>query len=765
MNKITAILKKLFLLLGVTLWYSIDSLCQKTDNDQKYKLHIKKAVGKMVLDGKLDEVDWKNADIATNFWQAQPYDSSRAINQTEARITFDDNYLYISGICYQPRKYVVLSLKRDFAGGTTDIFGVNLDTFKDKLNSFNFAVSPLGVQRDGLVSNGNELSTDWDNKWYSKVTNYNDRWEVEMAIPFKTIRYRVDQNSNEWLVNFTRLDQSQKFSERSSWGPIPRNFNGNNINFSGTVIWDNPPPKPGANISIIPYILGSIDKDFQNQKDLRSERNVGFDAKIAVTPSLNLDITLNPDFAQVEVDQQVQNLSRFEVSFPEKRQFFIENADLFGSFGFDNITPFFSRRIGLAYNAKTDQNERIPILLGTRLSGRLNKDWRIGFLTMQTGSNANFNLPSANYLVTAVQRRVFSRSNIGFILANKQNWLFDTLRNESGGINANDYTRVLGLDYNLNSPNGKWSGKIFYHHAIRSKNEDGQYTGAAVLSYDSPIFATTQSFETVGENYGIANQTGYVTRTNYFRTEPNIIYRFYPKSQLINTLGFGSDGDFYWRIKDKILLDYDFTPLFFNIRFQNSAQLRLIPFRVNYTYLFDDFDPTRKGAGILPLGSAYTYSDTRISYISDARRKFHFNLQGRIGDYFGGKIQQINTIFFYRYQPYGVFSFDASYNKITQPYGASELILLRPKIDLSFSRSVFFSNLVQYNNLSNNVSINTRLQWRFKPASDFFLVYTDNYYATETFKNDAFGNRYLSNESLQTKNRAIVFKLTYWFNV
>ena len=758
-------MKKILLLLSLILWFSVNSNAQNTDNDKKYKLHIKKAVGKMVLDGKLDEADWKNANVADNFWQAQPYDSSRAINQTEARMTFDDNYLYVSGVCHQPKKYVVLSLKRDFAGGTTDVFAVNLDTFKDKLNSFNFAVSPLGVQRDGLVSNGNELSTDWDNKWYSKVINYEDRWEVEIAIPFKTIRYKVGEDINEWLVNFLRFDQSQKFAERSSWGPIPRNFNGNNINFSGTVIWDNPPPKPGANISLIPYILGGVDRDFQNNKSTRTERNVGFDAKIAVTPSLNLDVTVNPDFAQVEVDQQVQNLSRFEVSFPEKRQFFIENADLFGSFGFDNITPFFSRRVGLAYNAKTDQNERIPILLGTRLSGRLNKDWRIGFLTMQTGSQGDFNLPSSNYLVTAIQRRIFSRSNIGLIFTNKQNWFFDTLRNESGGINANDYTRILGLDYNLNSPDGKWSGKIFYHRAFRPINEDGQYTGAAVLSYDSPKFATTQSIETVGENYDIANQTGYVTRTNYFRTEPNIVFRFYPKSQTINTFALGTDGDFYWRIKDKILLDYDFSPVFFNIRFQSSAQLRLIPYRVNYTYLFDDFDPTRKGAGILKAGTEYTYPEARINFTSNARRKFSYIIQGRLGDYFGGSIQQINTSFFYRYQPYGIFSIDASYNKITQPYGASELILLRPKIDLSFSRSVFFSSLVQYNNLSNNLSVNTRLQWRFKPASDFFLVYTDNYYATETLKNDSFGNRYLSNESLQTKNRAIVFKLTYWFNV
>lgn len=758
-------MKNLLLLLSITFWFSTNSNCQNTDNDKKYQLHIKKAIGKIVLDGKLDEEDWKNANVADNFWQAQPYDSSRAINQTEARITFDDNYLYISGVCHQPRKYVVLSLKRDFPSGTTDLFSVNLDTFKDKLNSFNFAVSPLGVQRDGLVSNGSELSTDWDNKWYSKVINYEDRWEVEIAIPFKTIRYKVDENNNEWLVNFLRFDQSQKFAERSSWSPIPRNFNGNNINFSGTVIWDNSPPKPGANISIIPYLLGSLNKDFQNKKDLNTERNVGFDAKIAITPSLNLDVTVNPDFAQVEVDQQVQNLSRFEVSFPEKRQFFIENADLFGSFGFDNITPFFSRRVGLAYNAKFDQNERIPILLGTRLSGRLNKDWRVGFLTVQTGSKEDFNLPSSNYLVTAIQRRVFTRSNIGFIFTNKQNWLFDTLKNESGGVNANDYTRILGLDYNLNSPNGKWSGKLFYHRAIRLKNEDGQYAGAAVLSYDSPRFITTQNIETVGKNYDIANQMGYVTRTNYFRTEPNVAYRIYPKSQLINTLSVGIDGDFYWRINDGKSLDYDLSPLFFNIRFQSSAQLRFVPYRINYTYLFNEFDPTRKGAGILKAGSEYTYPEVRLNFISNARRKFYYIVQGRLGDYFGGTIQQINASLFYRYQPYGVFSVDASYNKITQPYGSSQLILLRPKLDLSFSRNVFFSTLVQYNNLSNNLSINTRLQWRFKPASDFFLVYIDNYYASETFKNDSFGNRFLSNESLQTKNRAIVFKLTYWFNV
>ena len=760
-------MKKLLLLSFITLCLSIHCKAQATatDNDKKFQFHIKKATGKIVLDGKLDEADWQNAEVATHFRQSLPYDTSLAINQTQARMTFDDNYLYVSGVCTQSRNYVVVSLKRDYQGGTTDIFGVNLDSFKDKLNAFNFTVSPLGVQRDALVSNGSDVSTDWDNKWYSKVTNYDDHWVVEMAIPFKTIRYKVNENTNEWLVNFTRYDQSQKLAERSTWAGLPRFTNGNNLNFSGTMIWDNPPPKPGANISLIPYLLGSLDQDFQNKKALNTDQNVGFDAKIAVTPSLNLDVTVNPDFAQVEVDQQVQNLSRFEVSFPEKRQFFIENADLFGSFGTDNITPFFSRRVGLAYNSKTDQNERVPILFGTRLSGRLNKDWRIGFLTMQTGSKESFNLPSANYLMTVVQRRVFSRSNIGFIFTNKLNWNYDTLKRESSGVKANGYTRIVGLDYNLNSVDGKWTGKFFYHRAITPEVQNGQYAGAAIINYESQKWSVSQSYETVGEGYSVANQMGYVTRDNYYRTEPNIAYKFYPKSQFVNVLRIGVDGDFYWRIKDNQPLDWDFTPLFLGINFQSSAGIRIIPRRWNYTYLFNDFDPTRKGNGALKAGTDYVYSETRISFVSNSRRKFAYTLTGRLGEYFGGNIQQLNTTISYRYQPYGVFSVDASYNKITQPYGASELILLRPKIDLSFSKSVFFSTLVQYNNLSNNVSINSRFQWRFKPASDFFVVYTDNYYASDVYGNDSFGNRYLANSAFKTKNRAIVFKLTYWFNV
>lgn len=751
-------MKKSLLVISI-LFVSIASVIAQTrfdNNDQHYRITIKKAKGKIIIDGKIEEPDWQASEMVTNFWQSIPYDSAHANVKTEVRVTFDDNFLYVSGICYQPQKYVVTSLKRDFQNGTTDIFGINLDTFKDKLNGFNFAISPYGVQREGLVSNGSEVDNSWDNKWYSEVRNFNDKWVVEMAIPFKTLRYKSNEGVNEWLVNFLRFDQTQARTERSMWAPVPRNFPGNALAFSGTMVWETPPPKPGANISVIPYLLGDSDKDYFNKKAANVHGNVGVDAKIAITPSLNLDVTVNPDFAQVEVDRQVTNLSRFELFFPERRQFFVENADLFGSFGLSNINPFFSRRIGLKNGTK------VPILAGLRLSGRVNKNWRVGLLSMQTAaksdSSASLYEPQANFSMVAVQRRVFKRSNIAFVLMNRQNFLNTEAERNA---NPNAFTRIIGLDYNLASNDGRWQGKFFYHKALVSKNDVGQYATAASINYFSRTWAFEQSYEMVGENYGVANATGYVARNNYYRTEPNVSYTFYPRSSFINSWSIGADGDWFWRISDNKSLDWDFSPVFFRVAFQNAAQLRITPLRWNYTYLFSDFDPTNTGGQTLKTDTKYIYKNLRINYVSNSRTSVFYSVQGLFGEYFNGEIAQIHTTINYRYQPYGVFSVDLTYNKIKlpAPYSSAELVLISPRIDLSFSKSVFFTTFVQYNNQRNNMNVNARFQWRFKPVSDLFVVYTENAFASPT-DIDSYHYR-----ALQTKNRALVLKLTYWLNI
>jgi hypothetical protein len=722
---------------------------------------IKKAKGKMTLDGVLDEPDWQTAQVSSPFWQSSPYDTAYSEVTTEVRLTFDDNNFYVSAKCFQPKgTYVVQSLKRDFGPGTTDLFGIIIDTYGDKQNGFSFAVSPYGVQREGLISNGNNFATDWDNRWYSKVENYDEYYIVEIALPFKTLRYSQiplkDELGNDiWHINFFRFFQKRSPPERSTWAYLPRFSSGNNVAFTGKLIWETPPPKPRANIAVIPYVLGSLNKDILNKKTAVTEGGAGIDAKIALSSSLNLDLTLNPDFAQVDVDKQQTNLSRFELLFPERRQLFLENSDLFGTFGFGNVNPFFSRRIGIG-----SKGEKVPILAGARLTGKLGNNWRVGLMNIQTDVNKTAKIGASNFTTAAVQRKVFTRSNIGWIFVNKENFKTDSTGENNWNIDKQSYNRIIGVDYNLFSKDGTWQGKAFYHRAITppqlGKRID-PYTMAAFIDYGTQKFNFTSSYEMVGKDY-IA-QAGYVPRTDYYRTEPNFSFIFYPKSKVVNSWSIGMDGDIRWRKTDDKLTDWDFSPITFNMVFKNNAKLGIRPIRFDYTYLFEDFDPTNTGGKKLLTGTSYTYPASRITFNSDTRKTFYYLFDARMGRYFNGKIQSLASTWSYRYQPYGIFSVDINYNRINLPEGYNDrtLWLIGPKIDLSFTRDIFFTTFIQYNNQINNVNLNARFQWRFAPVSDLFIVYTDNYFAVD---DDILGYR-----SFQTKNRGVVLKCTYWLNL
>ena len=311
-------------------------------------LHIRKAASEMKTDGLLDEAAWRQALVAVDFLKQFPVDSGLADTRTEVRMTFDDHNLYVGVTCWQPREdYTVQSLKRDFPNGVSDAVNILIDPTKDGLNGFLFSVSPLNVQREAWIDNGVTLSFEWDNRWISAVQNYDDRWVAEIAIPFKTLRYTVAQGDNSWHVNFVRV--RLKDWEVSTWHPVPRQYAANNLAFCRPLVWETPPPKPGASVSLIPFATASHGIDYRRDgatydlidKSASSKFGLGGDAKIGITPSLNLDLTINPDFSQVEVDRQVANLSRFELFFPERRQFFLENRDLFAMFGFPSTRPFF----------------------------------------------------------------------------------------------------------------------------------------------------------------------------------------------------------------------------------------------------------------------------------------------------------------------------------------------------------------------------------------------------------------------------------------
>ncbi|MEY3648058.1 MAG: hypothetical protein RLZ13_943, partial [Bacteroidota bacterium] len=461
-----------------------------------YRLNIQKASSPIAVDGIMDEKTWEEAEVASNFFMITPMDTSFSKVKTEVRMSYDEEQLYLYVINYHASDgpYMVESLRRDFNFGKNDNFIFFMDPFDDLTNGFSFGANAAGAQWDGQMANGTSIDLSWDNKWVSKVKNYADRWVFEAAIPFKSIRYK--KGIQEWGINFSRLDL--KTTEKSGWAPVPRQFPSSTLAYTGTLVWDQPPPDAGANISLIPYTLGGLSKNGQSGEKPSYKREVGLDAKISLTSALNLDLTVNPDFSQVEVDRQVTNLDRFELFFPERRQFFLENGDLFGSYGYSSLRPFFSRRIGL--NA--------PIQFGARLSGKLNKDWRIGALNMQTGAVEETGLPAQNFSVVSLQRQVGARSTIGALVVNKQSLNYDPSLVPENKTRYTEFNRNLGFEYNLASANNLWTGKAMILQSFGPDAVGRGIAHAANLKYASGNMTWNWQHEYVSENYSA--EVGYV---------------------------------------------------------------------------------------------------------------------------------------------------------------------------------------------------------------------------------------------------------------
>ncbi|MEQ9221712.1 MAG: DUF5916 domain-containing protein [Cyclobacteriaceae bacterium] len=742
---------KSFLLLLITISFSFNAVTQDTQPE----LYVKRATGPIKIDGILDEHDWKVADKTSPFWQYFPMDTSHSITPTVVSLTYDDEFIYVGFVNYDPvpGPYVTKSLRRDYRGAENDAVAIVFDPFRNETNGQLFSINPFGVQREALISgiagrqrvgstsSGFDLS--WDNKWFSAAHIQDSSWSGEMAIPLKTLRF--EKGSNRWNVHM--YAQDSKTAEQSTWGHVPRNQSTLTLSYPGVVIFEDPPKKPDYNISLIPYVSGGGNRDFiADESD--GSINVGGDAKVVVTPSLNLDLTFNPDFSNVEVDEQQTNISRFELFFPERRQFFIENADVFASFGDERVRPFFSRRIGLALDPTTNLLVPNKINAGLKLSGRINRDWRIGVLNMQTAKDISILQPGYNYSTLALQRRIFNRSNISVIAINKQ---ATHVLNENDQfefeIDEKDYNRLLGVDYNILSDDGAWNGKVFYHHSFStdSTTED-HYAHGGTLSYNKTNYTITWSHQLVGQNYN--PEVGYVPRRNYFLLAPGFQYRFYPNKK-VTSHGPGIETEYY-RNDDFGDTDYRISP-FYEIVFANKAEIKA-EVAHEYILLQDDFDPTRSGDGMpLHLGSDYTYTSMTVSFRTDRRKPLYHDMEIQAGQFFNGSLLSVGGETNYLYRPYGIATLIYQFNRIRlpKPYASGDIWLLGPRFDITFTRSLFLTTFFQYNSQIDNFNMNVRFQYRFAPVSDFFIVYTDNYFP----------------DSFKTKSRAIFAKISYWFNI
>lgn len=712
-----------------------------------HKLHLFKTTEKIKIDGILDEPVWKTCVPAGDFWQNFPYDTCLAKTKTVAYVTYNETSIFIAAICYDslPGNYVIQSLKRDFSYPVSDAFVVTLDPFSDGQNGFSFGVNPYGVQREGLIAQGGlqGVTTIWDNKWISEVKRNGTNWTVEMEIPFKSLRYKADLT--QWKINFARNDL--KRNENSTLCKVPRQYNIASLAFTNELHWETAPKKAGPNVSIIPYAIGKIGKDYVAGTNTTYEGNIGADAKIAVSSALNLDLTINPDFSQVEVDRQITNLTRFSLFFPEQRQFFTENSDLFASFGFSQMRPFFSRRIGLS------NGSAIPIIAGARLSGKPSKNWRIGVMDIQTAKAKinNSDVFSQNYFVGAIQRNVFKRSNVAMIFVNRQQ--FDTSK-----YSVTNYNRVLGLDYNLASADNKWNGKIFFHHSLSNANNNNAFAHASWINYASQKINIHWNHEYMDKNYNAETgftphvfqkdySTNTITKNTYWRLEPSIAYFFYPKNSIINKMGPSIYMDYY---ANKNLTTTDLLLQGgYDIYFTSSASISF-DYRNFYTKLIYPTDVTFSGIPIF-LNDKYRYQDVVFSFKTNQRKTLNAGAGVSYGSYFTGNKLSYNADIAFRKQPYGIFALSYTHNEIDMPYLSKKVVLdlIGPRIDLSFTRSLFFTAFFQYNSQINNFNINARFQWRFKPMSDIFIVYTDNYVS----------------DNFNQKNKGLVVKFVYWLGL
>jgi len=732
------------------------------DRQQEYQLHISKTSEKIKLDGKLDEAIWQTAETASNFWYSFPIDDKRAELSTKIKVVYDDNFLYVAAVMHDPNETIIQTLKRDVDFWSGDNIVIVLDPGNQKSNGFMFGVNPYGVQMEGLLtgdtgSRGSRpgsgaMNSRWDNKWYSKTTAGTDNWVVEIAIPFKSLRY--DETKTTWGINFIRTEASD--NSFHTWSHVPVQFRSVDLNYTGALLWDKAPKKAKGNVAVIPYISGSNFKDFEVAGNpVENKLNVGMDAKVAITSSLNLDVTVNPDFSQVEVDEQVTNLTRFNIRLPERRLFFLENTDIFEDFGNSSARPFFSRKIGL-----DDDGNSIPILYGLRLTGNATKTLRVGLLNMQTKQTDEF--AGQNYTAAAFRQQVFGRSVIKGFFTNRQAY-------QDTEFSSTDYGRNAGLEFNYLSTNNKWQSWAGYNHSFKEGVAEENYYFKGGVRYRDRNWNGLINYYEVQDQYFA--DMGFLNRLNHYDAVQDtthrigfgsffsdIGYTLYPKkrgniiSQQFSVFNWwvtkANGGDFLERTNAvSYRLNFQGRSSF-NIRYSNSA----IDLQFPFSFTGDEPLPAQK----------YTTNNFRIEYRSDTRNVFSYQAEVRYGGFYSGTRKGLELEGNVRVQPWGNFGLKFTYNDLQfgGVFGERQLFSVSPKIEVNFSNNLFWTTFVQYNTQAENFNINSRLQWRFAPMSDIFLVYTDNY-LVET--DDAMSDFRIQNFS--ASNRALVFKVNYWFSL
>ena len=734
--------QSLYFLLLVLLISSTTVFSQESSTRDTYRYNIEKTNSKIKIDGIESPNEWSSYQLINTMYNHNPSDKGVAAYKSEIRLAFDEKNLYIIAKHYDDGKRIIQSLQRDSddAHWESESFTVAIDPINKKQSGVLFGVNAGGAEVDGslLIQPARTTYTDsWDQRWFSSTKQYDDYWLVEMSIPFSSLRY--NKENLEWGINFIRGHKTENFYY--TWTPFPINFNGIDVNYMGTLKFPEVPKTKNKIVFVKPYtIVSSLKDNHAIDNSTKTNLDAGVDVKIGITKSLNADITYNPDFSNADVDTEVINITRFDISLPEQREFFVENADIFTNFGSNSISPFFSRRIGL----------NTPIEYGARITGNITDDLRIGIMNTQTRDGAG--IDAQNSTVAAFNYKVLDRSQIRGLFVNRQ---------ETGNNTINDYGRNYGAEFTYVSKKGNFSNSVKYHSSTNDEKVYGSYFGingnyatrqfeagwridALDKDYQVDLGFTPRLF-----NYDADSKT--VIKSGYAHINPYINYRFFSKeeSSKINFQRFRFYHDIY--LNSNGSLNERSSNLAYDLIFKNTSEfiVRVRNREVNLNYatnfLGSQFDN-------LPVKN-YNFSMITGLFSSDRRKQFAYSTSATYGSFFNGERFSVNASGNIRFGYWGNFSLSYDYDNIQLPdnYGRLDLHLLRFRGLVSFTNKLFFNNTIQYNSQSKNFSVFSKLQWRYTPLADIFLIYNqNNNTATSAF---------------DLNNRSIILKLTYRFGI
>lgn len=671
------------------------------------KIFTSKTIGKILIDGKLNERDWYTAHTITSFKQVEPSQGNDANFDTEVKILFDDEHIYF-GVYAKgslgSKDIRLPNLMRDFSFNSNDLFGIALDPFNTKRNSVAFQVTPYGTQRDLQTFDDAIFDTDWDALWYSKTTITDSGWYAEISIPFQSIRYPEKTNGDEltWGINFIRIHRST--NEVTAFPGFPRSFDTYRMTYvaqlSGLHL-----PKPSMNLRLNPYIL----KKANNLNDNGSHTTtrgfkIGGDVKWAITNNAVIDATFNTDFAQADVDRQVINLSRFSVYFPERRQFFLENSGIFLVGDEENIEPFFSRRIGLDKNGNP-----VPLLIGAKYTDRTAKRSIGGIYALQDGNDST---SKTSFNVLRYLRNYGKANNIGFLVTNK--FIYGSTNNLVLSING------------LHRMGEKWKVKYLISKSLDNAKKVNVFgTGANInIEHLTNKLYISSNHSLVSESYipGI----GFVSRADLITHYSGIVpilrpswkpkfIRSYQPGIFISAAQKASE----LKIQESAI---NFFPIYF---YFNNGSLFTFRYQYNWQALTTDFDLLET---VINRGD-YKYNRYRFKYNSDLSRKLSLSSSIETGGYFNGRMNSFGGEVTVAPIPNIYFINAVEINKVNGlGVGKNNFNtkLYTSTLRLALNANMQLSSFYQYNNTSKNSRVNIRFSWQYKPLSFIYLIYNSN---------------------------------------